>query len=127
MNNGLTITIPLDELPRPGEVIERWLAPNVLALIENTEPPLDEVSAPTADEAAAATEPLTWYEVVDVRGATRTHAALVRQHDRRSMVNRYTLCSVSDSRRVTGRRRDQQLSTVTCSQCRRRLELEGEL
>ncbi len=67
------------------------------------------------------------YEVVNVRGATRTHAAIVRQHEKRSMVNRWTLCSVSNSRRVIGRRRDQELSTVTCTQCRRRLESEGEL
>jgi len=67
------------------------------------------------------------YEVVNVRGATRTHAAIVRQHEKRSMVKRWTLCSVSNSRRVIGRRRDQELSTVTCTQCRRRLESEGEL
>jgi len=83
------------------------------------------VDEPTEAETAAAAGPLISYEVVNVRGATRTHAALVRHHERRSVVNRWTLCSVSDSRRVTGRRRDQDLSTVTCTQCRRRLEAEG--
>lgn len=125
--NDMTFTIPAADLPSPGEVTTHELGDDLTALIENTGEPTEDVAEPTAAELRVAVQPLISYEVVDVRGATRTHAAIVRHHEKRSRVNRWTLCSVSDSRRVTGRRRDQELTTVTCTQCRRRLETEGEL
>ncbi len=125
--NDLTFTIPAADLPRPGEVTVHEFGDDLIALIENTGEPTEDVAEPTEAELSVAIRPLISYEVVDVRGATRTHAAIVRHHEKRSRVNRWTLCSVSDSRRVMGRRRDQELTTVTCTQCRRRLETEGEL
>ncbi len=127
MNEDLTFTISAADLPRPGEVTEYQLNEDLIALIEHTGEPTEDITEPTEDELDRAVQPLISYEVVNVRGATRTHAAIVRHHEKRSMVNRWTLCSVSNSRRVIGRRRDQELSTVTCTQCRRRLESEGEL
>lgn len=121
--------IPLAELPGPGEdLLFEVEGTPYTALITHTGEPQAEVDEPSEDEQAAAEDgPLSWYEVVDVRGRTRTHAALVRRRGERSVVNRWALCSVSNSRRVVGRKRDQQLSTVTCTQCRRRLEDAGEL
>jgi len=124
----LKLSIPASDLPAPGEIVERVLN-GFHILIESTAAPTEELGAPTPDEVRAYDGPLSWHEVVDVKGATRTHAALVRffPASGRSRVNRYTLCSRTDSREVTGRRRDQQLATVTCAQCRRRLEDAGEL
>jgi hypothetical protein len=121
MTDTLTFTIPV---PRPGEITAHDLGYDLTALVENTSRPGGSANAGAALSVA---KPLITYEVVDVRGARRTHAAIVRHHDRRSVVNRWTLCSVSNSRRVIGRRRDQDLNTVTCTQCRRRLASEGTL
>lgn len=120
--------IAADDLPGPGEdfLFEVEGSPYTVLIAHNGEPQA-EVDEPSDDDVSDDHGPTTWYEVVDVRGATRTHAALVRRRGNRSVVNRWTLCSVSNSRRVTGRKRDLQLSTVTCAQCRRRLEAEGEL
>jgi hypothetical protein len=115
----LTFTIPV---PRPGEVAAHDLG-YLTALIENTGTPADIANA----VAEVRIEPLITYEVVDVRGARRTHAAIVRHHELRSVVDRWTLCSRSKSRRVSGRRRDQGLSTVTCKQCLQRLADAGVL
>jgi hypothetical protein len=127
MVDDLAITIAADDLPRPGEITKHQLGENLVAFIEHTGEPTEDVVEPTEEELDQASEPLISYEVVDVRGATRTHAAIVRHRDKRSVVNRWTLCSISNSRRVIGRRRDQDLSTVTCTRCRRRLMDEGEL
>lgn len=123
----LTIEIASGDLPRPGEdllvVVE---GTPYEALIVHTGAPEDEVdteSETSVDEA----DPAFSYTVVDVFGATRTHAALVRHHLQRTVVNRYTLCSQNNSRRVRSRRRDQPLNAVTCTQCTKRLEAAGEL
>lgn len=122
----LTITIPAADIPAPGEDVLINLDGPYQALIVNTGEPQETVEI---DEPPLPGEPRPafHYEVVDVSGAIRTHAAIVRVRGNRTVVNRWSLCSQSNSRRVTGRKRDQDLSTVTCAQCRRRLEAEGEL
>lgn len=121
------LTIPAGSLPSPGEVVELQLSSTLVALIEHTGEPTEDVDDPTPDEQAASPVPLITYTVVDVVGATRTHAARVRRRAERTRVDRHPLCSRSGSRIVRGRRRDLDLSVVTCTQCRRQLEAEGEL
>lgn len=112
MATPMTFTIPK---PDPGEVAEHELGRDLTMLIQNMAPM-------TADRSAAPSVPYVTYEVVDVRGAAVVHAAAVTNHPRRSVVSRWTLCSLRKSRRVDRRRRDEDLDTVTCCQCRRRLE-----
>lgn len=113
-------TIDKENLPGPGETVEIDLGGGLVALIENTNEPLQE------DEEED--DPPITYTVVDtVGGATVSHAAAVHQRQQRTRVERYTLCSRQGSRRVKRRKRDLPLTAVTCVQCRRRLEMEGVL
>lgn len=116
MTGSMTFTIPL---PNPGDVTAHDLGDALTVLIENT--------AGARGAGALAYTPTVTYTVVDVAGAARVHAATVKHHPQRSVVSRSTLCSVTKARRVTRRRRDQDLSAVTCQQCRRRLEKVGAL
>ena len=81
--NDLTFTIPAADLPGPGEVTTHELGDDLTALIENTGEPTEDITEPTEAELRVAVGPLISYEVVDVRGATRTHAAIVRHHEKR--------------------------------------------
>ncbi len=111
-----TFTLDDDDLPAPGETVEVDLGGGLIALVENTNEPIEEESA----------EPPNTYTAVETVGAaTVTHAAAVHQRSKRTRVGRYTLCSRQDSRPVQRRKRDLPLTAVTCVQCRRRLEAEG--
>jgi hypothetical protein len=102
----------------PGEVVEPDLGPDLAMLVENT----------AADRyATLSVVPQMSYAVVHVQGAAVVHAGAVTHHAQRSVVSRWTLCSASKSRRVHRRLRGADLETVTCSQCRRRLEKAGVL
>jgi hypothetical protein len=116
MTGSMTFTIPL---PDPGDVSAHDLGDALTVLIENT--------ADSRGMGKPAVTPAISYTVVDVAGATRVHAAVVKHHSQRSVVSRSTMCSVTKVRRVTRRRRDQDLSAVTCQQCRGRLQKLGAL
>jgi hypothetical protein len=116
MNGMATFTVNDDDMPEPGETVEVDLGGGLVALVENTNEPVREEES----------EPPTTYTAVEtVGGATVTHAAAVHQRSQRTRVERYTLCSRQESRRVQRRKRDLPLTAVTCVQCRRRLEMEG--
>lgn len=106
------------DLPAPGETVEVDLGDGLVALIENTNEPVQE------EEVDA---PVTYTAVETVGAATVTHAAAVHQRASRTRVGRYTLCSRQGSRTVKRRKRDLPLTAVTCVQCRQRLESEGIL
>jgi len=112
MANLMTLTV------HPGEVAEPDLGPDLAMLVENT-----------AANRSATLSVLSRisYAVVHVQGAAVVHAAEVAHHAQRSVVSRWTLCSVTKSRRVHRRLRGADLESVTCSQCRRRLEKAGVL
>lgn len=113
-----TFTLNKDDLPAPGETVEVDLGDGLVALVENTNEPLEEEEV----------GPLITYTAVEtVGGATVTHAAAVHQRLKKTRVERYTLCSRQDSRRVQRRKRDLPVTAVTCVQCRKRLESEGVL
>ena len=113
-----TFTLDDDDMPQPGETVEVDLGDGFVGLIENTNEPVQEEED----------EPPTTYTAVETVGAaTVTHAAAVHQRPRRTRVERYTLCSRQQSRPVQRRKRDLPLTSVTCAQCRRRLESEGVL
>jgi hypothetical protein len=116
MGGMATFSIEEESMPGPGETVEVDLGDGLVALIENTNEPVqeEEVDPPT-----------TYTSVETVGGATVTHAAAVHQRQQRTRVERYTLCSRQGSRRVKRRKRDLPLTAVTCVQCRRRLEMEG--
>lgn len=116
MESMTTFDIPEDSMPRPGETVEIDLGDGLVALIENTNEPIEE------EEGEA---PITYTAVETVGAATVTHAAAVHQRQQRTRVERYTLCSRQGSRRVKRRKRDLPLTAVTCVQCRQRLEAEG--
>ena len=114
MTGSVMFTIPV---PLPGEVAVHELGDALTVLIEHT--------TETGTAEAPAFKPAISYTVVDVEGAARVHAAVVKHHPQRSVVSRATLCSVTKTRRVARRRRDLDLDAVTCQQCRRRLEKAG--
>ena len=105
-------------MPGPGEAVEVDLGNGLIALIENTNEPVEEEQTEP---------PITYTAVETVGGAVVTHAAAVYQRSQRTRVARYTLCSRQESRQVQRRKRDLPLTAVTCLQCRRRLESEGVL
>lgn len=111
-----TLTIDEGSIPGPGESVEVDLGDGIVALIENTNEPIQE------EELDA---PITFTAVETVGAATVTHAAAVHQRQQRTRVARYTLCSRQGSRQVKRRKRDLPLTAVTCVQCRQRLEDEG--
>ena len=117
MATPMTFTIPKPDL---GEVAEHELGHDLTMLIQNVGPA-------TGSRPAATNLPYVTYEVVDVRGAAVVHAAAVTHHPRRSVVSRWTLCSLTKSRRVERRRREHSLEAVNCTQCRRRLQKAGAL
>ncbi len=118
MRGMTTFTLDESSMPAPGETVEVDLGGGLIALVENT-------NEPTQEEEE---EPPTTYTAVETVGwATVTHAAAVHQRAQRTRVERYTLCSRQESRRVKRRKRDLPLTAVTCAQCRRRLEVEGVL
>lgn len=117
MTGSVQFTIPM---PLPGEVTAHELGNALTVLIENT-------TTETGTAEAPAFKPAISYTVVEVEGAARVHAAVVKHHPQRSVVSRATLCSVTKTRRVARRRRDLDLDAVTCQQCRRRLEKAGAL
>lgn len=116
MTTSMTFTIPM---PQPGEVSAHKLGPDLTMLVENS------VAIAVDDPATSDFAPYITYEPVDVRGGTRVHAAAVTHHRQRSVVSRWALCSLTNSLRVTRRRRGEELDVVTCSRCRRRLEKAG--
>ncbi|MEU9822246.1 hypothetical protein ACIGG9_26000 [Pseudonocardia alni] len=115
------IQIDEQELPAPGEDVLVTSGPYEI-LIGHTGDPQTEVDQ-TAEEPGSQIT----FSVVDVHGATRVHAAAVRQREVRSRVDRHPLCSRSQTRKVARRRRDIDLSAVNCTQCRSRLVAEGVL
>lgn len=106
MTGSMTFTIPI---PHPGEVAAHEFGDNLTVLIEN--------AAQSGNGVAHNFTPDISYSVVDVDGAARVHAAIVKHHPHRSVVSRSMLCSVIKTRRVARRRRDQDLDAVTCQQC----------
>jgi len=91
-------TFQLDEadLPAPGETVEVVLGEGLVALIENTNEPVQHEEAEL---------PTTYTAVETVGGSVVTHAAAVHQRAQRTHVERYTLCSRQDSRPVQRRKR----------------------
>ena len=118
MTNTMTFTIPV---PPRGEVAAHQLGCDFTMLLENS------AAIAVDGPATSGFAPYITYEPVDVRGGTRVHAAVVTHHRQRSVVSRWALCSVTNSLRVTRRRRGEDLDTVTCSRCRRRLDKAGAL
>ena len=118
MTTSMTFTIPM---PQPGEVAAHKLGPDLTMLVENS------AAIAVEDPATSDFAPYITYEPVDVRGGTRVHAAAVTHSRQRSRVSRWPLCSMTKSLRVTRRRRGEDLDTVTCCRCRRRLEKAGVL
>lgn len=117
MTSSLTFTI---QMPGPGEVAAHQLGAHLMMLVENNG---------VDDSIASAFSPYITHEAVDVHGGTKVHAAAVKNHRKRSVVERFTLCSIKRSRfRVTRRRRTEDLSaTVTCTRCLGRLQKAGLL
>jgi hypothetical protein len=115
----LSIAIAETDLPAPGEDVLVTHGPYEVLVAHTGDPEAD------IDETADEPESTITYSVVDVHGATRVHAAIVRQREVRSIVDRHPLCSRSKTRRVARRRRDLDLSTVNCTQCAARLRAEG--
>ena len=111
MTHEMTFTIPI---PQPGEVAAHQLGHDFTVLIEKN-----------LGGSGASDSPYVTYEPVDVRGGTRVHAAAVKHHTQRSVVSRWALCSITNSLRVTRRRRQDELTAVSCTRCRRRLERAG--
>jgi hypothetical protein len=109
----MTFTVPI---PKPGEVAAHQLGDDFTVLIEKN-----------CGGGGGCDAPYITYEPVDVRGGTRIHAATVKHHTHRSVVSRWALCSLTNSLRVTRRRRQDDLNSVTCTRCRRRLERAGLL
>lgn len=120
---ALTITIDEPDLPAPGEDVLISTGAYEVLVANTAEPEADVDPEPDADDPEAQIT----YSVVDVHGATRVHAAIVRKREVRSVVDRFPLCSRSRTRRVSRRRRDLDLSTVNCTQCAARLHAEGIL
>jgi len=92
--------------------------------------PAENTTSMAVDFSAARTKvaPYITYEVVDVRGVTtRVHAAAVTHGGQEPRVSRSPLCGVTKALRVTRRRRGEDLNTVTCCRCRRRLQKAGVL
>lgn len=118
---NLSIAIAEADLPAPGEDVLVTYGPYEVLVAHTGDPETD------VDEDADEPESVLSYSVVDVHGATRVHAAVVRQREVRSMVDRHPLCSRSKTRKVARRRRDLDLSTVNCTQCAARLRAEGML
>lgn len=118
---ALTLNLDAGELPAPGE--------DVLIVHGAYEVLVAHTGEPEADVDETAEEPgsLLSFSVVDVHGASRVHAAVVRQRAVRSVVDRHPLCSRSRTRKVARRRRDLDLSTVNCTQCAARLRADGIL
>lgn len=110
MTHAVTFTVPV---PQPGEVAAHQLGHEFTVLIE------------MSPGGGATGSPYVTYEPVDVRGGTRVHAAVVKHHTQRSVVSRWALCSITNSLRVTRRRRQDELTAVSCTRCRRRLERAG--
>lgn len=81
MTGSMTFTIPL---PNPGDVSTHDLGDALTVLIENT--------ADSREAGKPAVTPTISYTVVDVAGATRVHAAVVKHHSQRSVVSRSTMC-----------------------------------
>lgn len=118
---NLTVKIDEIDLPLPGEDVIVMSGPYEVLIAHTGEPEVD------VDETVDEPESTITHTVVDVHGATRVHAAVVRQRPMRSVVDRHPLCSRSKTRRVARRRRDLDLSTVNCTQCLGRLQAEGIL
>jgi hypothetical protein len=120
----LKLTIPADDLPAPGEVTETQQQGYVI-LVENVQPLSD------ADEDSATAQPgeLVKYVPVDITAPSSVvrHAARVFQRNKRTRVERWTLCDRSGGRVVSRRRDAEPLTNVTCAQCRGSLVGEGLL
>jgi len=73
-------------MPSPGEVAAHDLGDDLTVLIENTR-----TSGSSVRSGSQPAIPTITYTFVDVVGAARVHAAIVKHHTQRSVVSRSTL------------------------------------
>lgn len=115
----VTVTIPVDQLPKDGDEVSIEIADQLVAMVQN-----GATSFPTELRS-----PLTLtYVAVNTasHAAEEVHAAINRRVNGRNKVERFTLCDRKGLRMVTGIRHVP-LTEVTCKQCRNQLVQDGML